>query len=43
MVREGLATLNLYPPNLKYSKQLLLAQEMAEVEGLGIWGMSVYD
>lgn len=37
LVRQGLATVNIYPPNLKYVQQLLAAQHEAERKGLGIW------
>ncbi|MCI0733880.1 MAG: thermonuclease family protein [Methylococcaceae bacterium] len=42
LVRSGLATVNIYPPNLKYAEQLLEAQRLAETEGLGIWGDPAY-
>lgn len=42
LVRQGLATVNIYPPNLKYVEKLLAAQQAAENAGLGLWGDSVY-
>ncbi|MGY6277606.1 thermonuclease family protein [Methylomonas sp. MgM2] len=42
LVREGLATVNIYPPNLKYVDALLAAQNQAELENLGIWHDSAY-
>lgn len=42
LVRLGLATVNLHPPNLKYARQLLNAQQFAERNRLGIWGNPAY-
>lgn len=42
LVAKGLATVNIHPPNLKYVKPLLLAQNTAEEQRLGIWGKPVY-
>ncbi|MGH8476731.1 MAG: thermonuclease family protein, partial [Methylococcales bacterium] len=42
LVRLGLATVNIHPPNLKYAEQLLDAQNFAENKRLGIWGDPVY-
>lgn len=42
LVQQGLATVNIYPPNLKYVEQLLAAQQVAEEAGLGLWGNSAY-
>ncbi len=42
LVRDGLAIANLHPPNLKFAKQLLAAQEEAESAGRGIWGKFDY-
>ncbi|MGH8477880.1 MAG: thermonuclease family protein [Methylococcales bacterium] len=42
LVSLGLATVNLYPPNLKYAEPLLDAQKLAEQRRLGIWGDPVY-
>lgn len=37
LVQQGLAVVNIYPPNLKYVDALLDAQQLAEKAGLGIW------
>jgi len=37
LVQQGLATVNIYPPNFKYVDALLAAQDNAERKGLGIW------
>jgi len=42
LVRLGLATVNIYPPNLKYVDTLLSAQDEAEQAGLGIWRDPTY-
>ena len=42
LVRQGLAAVNIYPPNLKYVEALLAAQRGAEQAGLGIWGRAEY-
>ena len=42
LVRLGLVTVNLYPPNLKYSQRLISSQYLAELEELGIWGLPSY-
>jgi endonuclease YncB( thermonuclease family) len=42
LVKQGLAVINIYPPNLKYVDTLLAAQKVAEKAGLGIWGNSAY-
>lgn len=42
LVRLGLATVNIYPPNLKYVDALLEAQRSAEQAGLGVWGYTEY-
>lgn len=42
LVKNGLATANIYPPNLKYSDQLLAAQRSAELARVGVWGMAEY-
>ena len=42
LVREGLAIANLHPPNLKFAKQLLAAQQEAEKARRGIWGEPEY-
>lgn len=42
LVERGLATVNIYPPNLKYADRLLDAQTRAETGSLGIWGKPAY-
>lgn len=42
LVRQGLATVNIYPPNLKYIDALLEVQKFAEKAGLGVWGDPAY-
>jgi endonuclease YncB( thermonuclease family) len=37
LVSKGLATVNIHPPNLKYTQQLIAAQDSAEQKKLGIW------
>ncbi|KAF3978177.1 MAG: thermonuclease family protein [Methylococcales symbiont of Iophon sp. n. MRB-2018] len=42
LVKRGLATVNIHPPNLKYTEQLLSAQQSAEKAGKGIWKHKEY-
>jgi micrococcal nuclease len=42
LVRAGLATVNIHPPNLKYAQRLIEAERLAQAEGLGIWGDPAY-
>ena len=42
LVRRGLASVNIHPPNLKYTQMLLAAQRIAEAERRGIWGNPAY-
>lgn len=42
MVEQGLATVNIHPPAMKYVAQLLSAQEHAERRKIGIWGDPFY-
>lgn len=37
LLAEGLAVLTLRPPNLRYDKQLIAAQEKAETQQKGLW------
>lgn len=37
LVSNGLATVNIHPPNLKYTQQLTSAQDNAEQKKIGIW------
>lgn len=42
LVQNGLATVNIYPPNLKFVDELLAAQHIAEQAGLGLWAYPEY-
>lgn len=42
LVRNGLATVNIHPPNLKYADELLKVQQLAEQELSGIWNYDEY-
>lgn len=42
LVRNGLAMVSLFPPNLKYVTPLLAAQQAAESEHLGVWAYPEY-
>jgi endonuclease YncB( thermonuclease family) len=42
LVERGLATVNIYPPNLKFLDVLLAAQSRAEKQKLGIWAENDY-
>lgn len=42
LVENGLAVLNLIPPNLRHAEIMLKAQQQAEQLGLGIWSISEY-
>ncbi len=42
LVKNGLASVNIHPPNLKYSDELLQAQQQAEIAHLGIWNQREY-
>jgi endonuclease YncB( thermonuclease family) len=42
LVRKGLASVNIHPPNLKFSNALLQAQQQAEIDSIGIWSYSEY-
>lgn len=42
LVRMGLAAVNIHPPDLAYSKEMLRAQTLSEGERSGIWGDSAY-
>lgn len=43
LVETGLAAVNIYPPNLLYSDDLIAAGEVAELAKRGIWGLKAYD
>ena len=42
LVRLGLASVNIYPKNLLYSKEMVVAGQLAEIEQLGIWKRPEY-
>ena len=42
LVRNGLATASIYPPNLNYSNALIAAEQLAERHQLGIWQEAAY-
>lgn len=42
LLENGLAAINIYPPNLKYSDDMLVAQQQAELHKMGIWGEPRY-
>ncbi len=42
LVGRGLATVNIHPPNLRYSEQLLTAEANAYQAGLGLWRNTYY-
>lgn len=42
LLNLGLASLNIYPPNLKYSEVFLQAEQQAEQHRLGIWDAAEY-
>lgn len=42
LVKKGLATVAIHPPNLKYTEDLLAAQHDAEKNKRGIWGRNEY-
>jgi len=42
LVKEGLATANIYPPNLKYVDEFLAVQEEAENARRGLWAYKQY-
>ena len=42
LVKIGLATVSIFPPNLKYTEDLLVAQQSAEQARLGVWGEPAY-
>jgi micrococcal nuclease len=42
LVKKGLASVSIYPPNLNYIDDLLIAQDQAEEGLLGIWSYTDY-
>ncbi len=43
LVKLGLATISIYPPNLLYVNELMAAQKQAEQNKLGLWRLAEYD
>jgi len=39
LLRQGMATLSIHPPNLKYAHRLLAEQRYAEQHKLGVWSL----
>ncbi len=42
LVKNGLAIVSIIPPNLRYTDELVQAQQQAERQQLGIWSMKQY-
>lgn len=42
LLRNGKVFLNIHPPNLRYSSQLIDAQSKAEKAGTGVWSAKLY-
>lgn len=42
LVKRGLANVNIHPPNLKYTADLMQAQQQAEKNKLGVWNRQEY-
>ena len=42
LVRLGFASVNIFPPNLAYVDNLVIASNLAEKEGLGLWKYASY-
>lgn len=42
LVKNGWASMSIYPPNLKYIASLMKAEKQAEERKLGIWGFEEY-
>ena len=42
LVSNGFASVNIFPPNLKYATELLQAEQQAEQQQLGIWHEPAY-
>jgi len=42
LVKQGLASVNIHPPNLKYTDELIKAEQQAEQARLGIWNYQEY-
>lgn len=42
LIENGLATVNIMPPNLRHADKLIQTQRQAEEQKLGIWSMAAY-
>ena len=42
LVENGLAIVNIIPPNMRYADVLIKAQQQAEKQNLGVWSMTDY-
>jgi endonuclease YncB( thermonuclease family) len=42
LIEQGLASVNIYPPNLKFADELAVAESRAEQAGRGIWSKPEY-
>ncbi len=42
LLNKGLATLNIHPPNVKYSAEFIQAQQQAENNQAGVWRLKQY-
>jgi len=40
LLKNGMATLSIHPPNIKYSDVLSMAQKNAESRGIGVWSQA---
>lgn len=43
LVRQGLAVVSIFPPNLKHAEALTEAQRLARQDRLGVWGDAAYE
>lgn len=43
LVKNGLAAVDIHPPNLLFADELAAAQEAAEQDGRGLWGREEYE
>ncbi|MDH5480098.1 MAG: thermonuclease family protein [Nitrosomonas sp.] len=42
LIENGLATVNIIPPNIRYAEKFIEAQQLAEKQNLGIWSEPEY-
>ncbi len=42
LVRNGLASVEIFPPNLKYAEELMIVEQSAQQHNLGIWREPAY-